>query len=94
MWCPLTWPQELNSWFVSAPRFPATPLALADALARAEHPLLRFFTAVRQPQKKEAPGHGGYGMSRENSIISNLQERKNLASGVSQVHADSINTGV
>eukprot|EP00435_Cladocopium_sp_Y103_P071868 s317_g38.t1 len=45
---------ELNSWFVSAPRFPATPLALADALARAEHPLLRFFTAVRQPQKKEA----------------------------------------
>lgn len=46
--------EELNSWFVSAPRFPATPLALADALARAEHPLLRFFTAVRQPQKKEA----------------------------------------
>lgn len=46
--------QELNAWFFSAPQFPASPLALADALARAEHPLLRFFTAVRQAQKKEA----------------------------------------
>ncbi|CAK9058337.1 unnamed protein product [Durusdinium trenchii] len=46
--------EELNLWFFSAPAFPASPLALADALARAEHPLLRFFTAVRQPQKKEA----------------------------------------
>ena len=55
MWPMSSATQELNSWFVSAPRFPATPLALADALARAEHPLLRFFTAVRQPQKKEAP---------------------------------------
>eukprot|EP00434_Breviolum_minutum_P004134 symbB.v1.2.003644.t1/scaffold203.1/size271217/36 len=45
---------ELNAWFFSAPQFPASPLALADALARAEHPLLRFFTAVRQAHKKEA----------------------------------------
>ncbi|OLP80656.1 hypothetical protein AK812_SmicGene38901, partial [Symbiodinium microadriaticum] len=35
-------------------RFPFTPLALADALARAEHPLLRFFTFARQPSQKEA----------------------------------------
>ncbi|CAJ1395640.1 unnamed protein product [Effrenium voratum] len=46
--------EELNSWLFQAPQFPATALALADALARAEHPLLRFFTAVRQAQKKEA----------------------------------------
>eukprot|EP00933_Yihiella_yeosuensis_P015325 TRINITY_DN13404_c0_g2_i1.p1 TRINITY_DN13404_c0_g2~~TRINITY_DN13404_c0_g2_i1.p1 ORF type:complete len:899 (-),score=251.91 TRINITY_DN13404_c0_g2_i1:432-3128(-) len=46
--------QELNTWLSKAPRFPATPLALADALARAEHPLVRFFTSCRAAQKKEA----------------------------------------
>ncbi|CAE7275021.1 unnamed protein product [Symbiodinium sp. CCMP2592] len=46
--------KELNTWLAQAPRFPFTPLALADALARAEHPLLRFFTFARQPSQKEA----------------------------------------
>ncbi|CAE7672377.1 Parg, partial [Symbiodinium pilosum] len=46
--------EELNLWLARAPCFPSTPLALADALARAEHPLLRFFTFARQPEKKEA----------------------------------------
>lgn len=46
--------QELNNWLASAPRFPSTPLSLADALAKMEHPLVRFFTSVKQPARKEA----------------------------------------
>lgn len=45
---------ELNAWLERAPRFPATPMALADTLAKMEHPLVRFFTAVKQPARKEA----------------------------------------
>jgi len=46
--------KDLNAWLESAPRFPATPMALADTLSKMEHPLVRFFTAVKQPTRKEA----------------------------------------
>lgn len=45
---------ELNRWLVSAPRFPSTPMTLADTLAKLEHPLVKFFTAMQAPAKKEA----------------------------------------
>mmetsp|Transcript_9917 Transcript_9917/g.26195 ORF Transcript_9917/g.26195 Transcript_9917/m.26195 type:complete len:952 (-) Transcript_9917:273-3128(-) len=45
---------ELNTWLQSAPRFPATPMCLANTLAKMEHPLVRFFTAVRDTSKKES----------------------------------------
>lgn len=45
---------ELNVWLESAPRFPATPAALVDTLAKMEHPLVRFFTAVKDTNKKES----------------------------------------
>lgn len=46
--------QELNSWLESAPRFPSTPIALADTLTKMEHPLVRFFTGIKDRTKKEA----------------------------------------
>lgn len=45
---------ELNEWLTSAPRFPRTPIALVDTLAKLEHPLIKFFTAVQAPARKEA----------------------------------------
>mmetsp|Transcript_5187 Transcript_5187/g.9794 ORF Transcript_5187/g.9794 Transcript_5187/m.9794 type:complete len:844 (+) Transcript_5187:227-2758(+) len=46
--------KELNQWLESAPRFPSTPMVLADTLMRMEHPLLKFFTAVKDANKKES----------------------------------------
>jgi hypothetical protein len=45
---------ELNTWLCSAPRYPATPTALADALAKMEHPLVKFFASVKDTAKKES----------------------------------------
>lgn len=46
--------KELNAWLEVAPRFPATPIALTDTLAKMEHPLVKFFTAVKDAAKKES----------------------------------------
>lgn len=46
--------QDLNRWLDDAPRFPATPFTLAETLRRLEHPLVRFFTVVKDAAKKEA----------------------------------------
>mmetsp|Transcript_132696 Transcript_132696/g.322448 ORF Transcript_132696/g.322448 Transcript_132696/m.322448 type:complete len:1090 (-) Transcript_132696:15-3284(-) len=45
---------ELNAWLEAAPRYPATPSALAEALGRLERPLVRFFTVVKDAARKEA----------------------------------------
>lgn len=46
--------KELNAWLESAPRYPATPAALVDALAGVESPLVRFFTTVKDTTRKES----------------------------------------
>lgn len=46
--------RDLNSWLESAPRFPSTPMALANTLMRMEHPLVKFFTIVKDASKKES----------------------------------------
>mmetsp|Transcript_54685 Transcript_54685/g.119196 ORF Transcript_54685/g.119196 Transcript_54685/m.119196 type:complete len:390 (+) Transcript_54685:21-1190(+) len=46
--------KELNEWLKSAPRFPATPMLLADSLAKMDHPLVKFFTSMKDPTRKES----------------------------------------
>lgn len=45
---------ELNKWLCSAPRFPGTPASLTETLAKMEHPLVKFFTAVKDTVTKES----------------------------------------
>eukprot|EP00404_Azadinium_spinosum_P008290 CAMPEP_0180549776 /NCGR_PEP_ID=MMETSP1036_2-20121128/72291_1 /TAXON_ID=632150 /ORGANISM="Azadinium spinosum, Strain 3D9" /LENGTH=456 /DNA_ID=CAMNT_0022564983 /DNA_START=91 /DNA_END=1458 /DNA_ORIENTATION=+ len=45
---------ELNTWLEKAPRYPATPLAIVDSLAKMKHPLVKHFTAVKDSKKKES----------------------------------------
>eukprot|EP00928_Gymnodinium_smaydae_P087160 TRINITY_DN71487_c0_g1_i1.p1 TRINITY_DN71487_c0_g1~~TRINITY_DN71487_c0_g1_i1.p1 ORF type:complete len:869 (+),score=170.77 TRINITY_DN71487_c0_g1_i1:121-2727(+) len=46
--------EELNTWLASAPRYPSTPLVLADIFAKLDNPLVKYYTAIKDTTKKES----------------------------------------